>query len=87
MYFARLSSVCHACSKSVTCHCVRGLPDQQILLMPFKDPHLENDQNILDIIDELIDADPYRASKFLSSAFSSLQLLIPCIYRTFNRYW
>ncbi len=27
--------------------------------MPFKDPHPEDDQDILDIIDELIDTDPY----------------------------
>ncbi|SJL06606.1 uncharacterized protein ARMOST_09948 [Armillaria ostoyae] len=36
-----------------------GIPDRQILLMPFKDPHPEDDDHILDIIDELIDADPY----------------------------
>ncbi|PBK62360.1 hypothetical protein ARMSODRAFT_980817 [Armillaria solidipes] len=37
------------------------IPDRQILLMPFKDPHPEDDDHILDIIDELIDADPYGA--------------------------
>ena len=41
--------------------------------MPFKDPHPEDDQDILDIIDELIDTDPYGASKSLSSAFSGLR--------------
>ncbi len=55
--------------------------------MLFKDPHPEDDQDILDIIDELIDTDPYGASKFLSSAFPGLQLLIPCIYRNFGHPW
>ncbi len=82
--FAGLSSVCHACHKSVTRHCVGGLPDRQILLMPFKDPHPEDDQDILDIIDELIDTDPYGASKFLSSAFSGLRSLIPCVLQKFQ---
>ncbi len=81
--FAGLSSVCH---KSMTRQCVRGIPDRQILLMPYQDPHPEDDQNILDIIDELIDLDPYRISKFLSSAFG-LRLLIPCIYRAICWYW
>ncbi len=58
-----------------TCHCIRGLPDWQILLMPFKDPHPEDDQDILDIIDELIDANPYGTSKSL--LLSDLHLLIP----------
>ncbi len=53
----------------MTRHCVGGLPDRQILLMPFKDPHLEDDQDILDIIDELIDTDPYGASKVLVFRF------------------
>ncbi len=42
--------------------------------MPFKDPHPEDDQDILNIIDELINTDPYGASKFLSSAFSGLRV-------------
>ncbi len=85
--FAGLSSVCHACHKSVTHQCVGGIPNRQILLMPYQDLHPEDDQHILDIIDELIDVDPYGASKFLISAFSGLRLLIPRVYRTCCRYW
>ncbi len=55
--------------------------------MLYQDLHLEDDQHILNIIDELIDANPYGASKFLISAFSGLWLLIPRIYRTCCRYW
>ncbi len=66
----------------MTRQCVGGIPDWQILLMPYQDLHLEDDQHILDIIDELIDTDPYGASKFLVSAFSGLGLLIPRVYRT-----
>ncbi len=52
--------------------------------MLFKDPHPEDDQDILDIIDELIDTDPYGASKFLSSAFSGLRLLIQRVLQKFR---
>ncbi|KAK0421585.1 hypothetical protein EV421DRAFT_1747225 [Armillaria borealis] len=59
--FAGLSSECAACHKSVTRNCVGGIPDRQILLVPFNDPHPEDDDHLLDIIDELMDADPYGA--------------------------
>ncbi|KAK0430319.1 hypothetical protein EV421DRAFT_1744183 [Armillaria borealis] len=58
-YFAGLSSECQACHKSLLRQCVGGVPDRQILLMPFEDAHPEDDEHILGIIDELIDLDPY----------------------------
>ncbi|KAK0445254.1 hypothetical protein EV421DRAFT_1734928 [Armillaria borealis] len=58
-YFAGLSSECQECHKSLLWQCAGGVPDRHILLMPFKDPHPEDNDHILNIIDELIDADPY----------------------------
>ncbi|KAK0431145.1 hypothetical protein EV421DRAFT_1912111 [Armillaria borealis] len=60
-YFAGLSSECQECHKSLLWQCTGGVPDRHILLMPFKDPHPEDDDHILDIIDELIDANLYGA--------------------------
>ncbi|SJL06231.1 uncharacterized protein ARMOST_09567 [Armillaria ostoyae] len=54
-----LSSECQACHKSLLRQCVGGVPDRQILLMPFEDAHPEDDEHILGIIDELIKLDPY----------------------------
>ncbi|KAK0432572.1 hypothetical protein EV421DRAFT_1742211 [Armillaria borealis] len=59
-YFAGLSSECQACHKSLLRQCIGGVPDQQILLMPFEDAHPEDDEHILEIIDKLIDLDLYR---------------------------
>ncbi|KAK0437782.1 hypothetical protein EV421DRAFT_1738745 [Armillaria borealis] len=51
-YFAGLSSKCQACHKYLLQQCIGGVPDWQILLMPFKDTHPKDDEHILGIIDE-----------------------------------
>ncbi|SJL18947.1 uncharacterized protein ARMOST_22550 [Armillaria ostoyae] len=55
----REGTECQACHKSLLWQCIGGVPDQQILLMPFEDAHPEDDEHILGIIDKLIDLDPY----------------------------
>ncbi|KAK0218876.1 hypothetical protein IW262DRAFT_1462414 [Armillaria fumosa] len=55
--YARLSTECVACHKGLLCSCAGGVPDHQILLMPFNDLYPEEDKHVLSLIEDMIDCD------------------------------
>ncbi|KAK0209654.1 hypothetical protein IW262DRAFT_1468592 [Armillaria fumosa] len=57
--FAGLATECVACHKDTLRNCLGGIPDYQILLMPFHDLHPKEDEHILSLIEDMIDLDPF----------------------------
>ncbi|KAK0487191.1 hypothetical protein IW261DRAFT_1558195 [Armillaria novae-zelandiae] len=57
--FARLSTECIACHKGLLRSCVGGVPDWQILIMPFNDLHPEDDEHVLNLVEDMIDLNPF----------------------------
>ncbi|KAK0485621.1 hypothetical protein IW261DRAFT_1559052 [Armillaria novae-zelandiae] len=57
--FAGLSTKCIACHKGLLRSCIGGVPDWQILIMPFNDLRPEDDEHVLNLVEDMIDLDPF----------------------------
>ncbi|KAK0472378.1 hypothetical protein IW261DRAFT_1570967 [Armillaria novae-zelandiae] len=57
--FAGLATECIACHKGILQNCMGGIPNHQILWMPFDDLHPEEDEHVLSLIEDMIDFDPF----------------------------
>ncbi|KAK0212052.1 hypothetical protein IW262DRAFT_1467484 [Armillaria fumosa] len=57
--YAGLSTECITCHKGLFCFCTGGIPDRQIVLMPFNNLHPEEDEHFLSLIEDMIDCAPF----------------------------
>ncbi|KAK0474583.1 hypothetical protein IW261DRAFT_1568589 [Armillaria novae-zelandiae] len=62
--FTRLSTECIACHKGLLWSCIGGVPDQQILIMPFNNLRPEDDEHVLNLVKDMINLDPFSVIVF-----------------------